>query len=84
MRAEERVAMFLVNMSKRFTARGYSGVHFRLPMTRYEIGNYLGLKLETVSRVFSRMDDIELIAINGKEIEIKNLVQLQQRIGAGA
>jgi CRP/FNR family transcriptional regulator len=84
MRAEERVAMFLLNISKRFTARGYSGVRFRLPMTRYEIGNYLGLKLETVSRVFSRLDDIELIAINGKEIEIKNLAQLQQRIGAGA
>jgi CRP/FNR family transcriptional regulator len=81
MRAEERIAMFLLNMSKRFAARGYSGVHFRLPMTRYEIGNYLGLKLETVSRGFSHLDDIQVIAINGKDIEIKNLAQLQQRIG---
>jgi CRP/FNR family transcriptional regulator, anaerobic regulatory protein len=80
MHAEERVAIFLLNLSKRFTARGYSGLRFRLPMSRQEIGNYLGLKLETVSRVFSRFHDIQLIAISGKEIEIKSIVQLQQII----
>lgn len=80
MRAEQRISLFLLNLSKRFAARGYSDVHFSLPMTRHEIGNYLGLSLETVSRVFSRLDDIQLIAINGRDIEIRNLTQLQQRI----
>ena len=54
MRAEERLAAFLLNMSQRFTARGFSPSEFHLRMTRDEIGSYLGLKLETVSRAFSR------------------------------
>ena len=53
MRAEERLAAFLLNLSQRFTARGYSAAEFHLRMTREEIGSYLGLKLETVSRAFS-------------------------------
>ncbi|HEX5803337.1 MAG TPA: cyclic nucleotide-binding domain-containing protein, partial [Azospira sp.] len=53
MRAEERLAAFLLNLSQRFTARGYSPAEFYLRMTREEIGSYLGLKLETVSRAFS-------------------------------
>ena len=50
MRAEERLAAFLLNLSQRFVARGYSPSEFHLRMTREEIGSYLGLKLETVSR----------------------------------
>ena len=50
MSAEERLAAFLINLSRRFTARGYSSSDFYLRMTREEIGSYLGLKLETVSR----------------------------------
>ena len=61
MRAEERLAAFLLNLSQRFSARGYSGTDFHLRMTREEIGSYLGLKLETVSRVFSRFQDDGLI-----------------------
>jgi CRP/FNR family transcriptional regulator len=57
MRAEERLAAFLLNLSQRFTARGYSPAEFHLRMTREEIGSYLGLKLETVSRAFSRFQD---------------------------
>jgi CRP/FNR family transcriptional regulator len=57
MRAEERLAAFLLNLSQRFTARGYSPTEFHLRMTREEIGSYLGLKLETVSRAFSRFQD---------------------------
>ena len=53
MRAEERLAAFLLNLSQRFTARGFSHAEFYLRMTREEIGSYLGLKLETVSRAFS-------------------------------
>ena len=57
MRAEERLAAFLLNMSQRFTSRGYSAAEFHLRMTREEIGSYLGLKLETVSRAFSRFQE---------------------------
>ena len=56
MRAEERLAAFLLNLSQRFVARGYSSTQFLLRMTREEIGSYLGLKLETVSRAFSRFE----------------------------
>ncbi len=81
MQVEERVAVFLVNLSMRFSARGCSGTHFRLPMSRHEIASYLGMKMETVSREFSRLNNIQLIATNGKDIEIKNLPQLQRMIG---
>lgn len=81
MRAEERVAIFLLNLSKRFSARGYSGTHFRLPMTRQDIASYLGLTMETVSRVFSHFNNIQLIAVNSKDVEIKSLVHLQQIVG---
>jgi len=81
MRAEERVATFLLSLSRRFSARGYSGTHFRLPMTRQDIGSYLGLQIETVSRVLSRFSYNELIAIDVKDIEIKSLSRLQQIIG---
>ncbi len=82
MSAEERVIIFLLNISKRFSTRGFSGTYFRLPMTRRDIGSYLGLKLETVSRVFSHLNNIHLISINHKSIEIKSIPKLQQRIGS--
>jgi CRP/FNR family transcriptional regulator len=78
MRAEERVAMFLLNLSRRFVLRGRSGTRFRMPMTRREIGNYLGLQLETVSRAFSQLANAQLIAVDNKEIEIKSVERLQQ------
>jgi CRP/FNR family transcriptional regulator len=81
MRAHERVAVFLLNLSKRFSARGYSAVRFKLPMSRQDIGSYLGLKLETVSREFSHLNDIGIIAINNKNVEIRSLARLQQEIG---
>jgi CRP/FNR family transcriptional regulator len=70
MRAEERLAAFLLNLSQRFVARGYSPAEFHLRMTREEIGSYLGLKLETVSRVFSRFQDAGLVAVQQKHIRI--------------
>ena len=54
--ADERIATFLVNLSARFRARGFSPNQFRLSMSRNEIGNYLGLAVETVSRVFTVID----------------------------
>ena len=83
MRVEERIAVFLLNLSRRFSARGYSGTHFRLPMTRQEIASHLGLTLETVSRAFSHFNNIQLTAINGKDVEIRSLARLQQLLNPG-
>ncbi|SFB35683.1 fumarate/nitrate reduction transcriptional regulator Fnr [Azotobacter beijerinckii] len=74
--ADERIATFLINLSSRFRARGFSANHFRLAMSRNEIGNYLGLAVETVSRVFSRFQQNELIAAEGKEVTIINPIEL--------
>jgi CRP/FNR family transcriptional regulator, anaerobic regulatory protein len=78
MRAEERLAAFLLNLSQRFTARGYSPTEFNLRMTRNEIGSYLGLKLETVSRAFSRFQDEGLIEVHQKHIQIRNAAGLKK------
>ena len=86
MRAEERLAAFLLNMSQRFTARGFSSAEFHLRMTREEIGSYLGLKLETVSRAFSHFQDEGLITVRQKHIRIldsdglKKLIQHQASV----
>ena len=68
MRAEERLAVFLLNLSKRFARRGWSAVDFHLRMTREEIGSYLGLKLETVSRLFSKFQDDGVLSVNQKHV----------------
>jgi CRP/FNR family transcriptional regulator len=73
MRAEERVAAFLLNLSQRLSARGYSPLEFHLRMTREEIGSYLGLKLETVSRVFSKFHADELIEVEQKYVRLRNI-----------
>jgi len=77
MRAEERLSTFLLNLSQRFTARGFSPAEFNLRMTREEIGSYLGLKLETVSRSFSRFQEEGLIAVQQKHIRILNIPGLK-------
>lgn len=78
MRAEERLAAFLLNLSQRFTARGYSPAEFYLRMTREEIGSYLGLKFETVSRAFSRFQDEGLVAVQQKHIRILDIASLKR------
>jgi CRP/FNR family transcriptional regulator len=70
MTAEQRVATFLLNLSRRFKARGFSAAEFHLRMTREEIGCYLGMKLETVSRMFSKFQRERLVDANGKTIRI--------------
>lgn len=77
MRAEERLAAFLLNLSQRFTARGFSPAEFYLRMTREEIGSYLGLKLETVSRAFSRFQEEGLISVQQKHIRILDIPGLK-------
>ncbi len=74
--AEQRVATFLYKLSDRFKQRGYSATLFRLSMSRNEIGNYLGLAVETVSRIFTRFQKQQLIKVEGKEIEILSLEEL--------
>lgn len=73
MRAEERLAAFLLNLSQRFSARGYSATEFHLRMTRDEIGSYLGLKLETVSRALSHFQETGLIGVQQKHIRILDI-----------
>ena len=84
MRAEERLAAFLLNLSQRFAARGYSPTAFQLRMTRQEIGNYLGLKLETVSRTLSYFQEAGLIKIRNKAVEILDLPRLKAFFGRTA
>lgn len=72
MHAEERLAAFLLSLSQRYEQRGYSRAEFVLRMTRAEIGSYLGLKLETVSRVLSRFSHDGLIDVNQKHVRIFN------------
>lgn len=81
MRAEERLAAFLLNLSQRFAARGFSPTVFRLRMSRQEIGSYLGLKLETVSRAFSHFQDTGLINVKTRSVELLDLKGLRAIVG---
>lgn len=83
MNAEERVASFLINLSQRFVARGLSAVEFHLRMTRGDIGSYLGLSLETVSRAFSRFHTERLIDVDQRHVWILDMAGLK-RIAAAA
>jgi CRP/FNR family transcriptional regulator, anaerobic regulatory protein len=77
MRAEERLATFLLNLSKRFMRRGFSASDFHLRMTREEMGSYLGLKLETVSRLFSAFQKDGLIDVQQKHVRIVSIAGLE-------
>ncbi|HEX7270897.1 MAG TPA: helix-turn-helix domain-containing protein [Casimicrobiaceae bacterium] len=81
MRAEERVATFLLNLSTRFAARGYAGAEFNLRMTREEIGSYLGLKLETVSRILSKFQEAGLIATRNRYVRLLDKMGLAELAG---
>lgn len=77
MKASERIASFLLNISKRLYIRGFSQNEFILRMSREEIGSYLGIKLETVSRVFSKLHQDGIIFVNHKYIKILKPLELQ-------
>lgn len=81
MSAEQRVAYFLLGLSEQLASRGYSSTKFNLRLSRMEIGSYLGLKLETVSRVFSRFNRERLVAVNYRYTEIRNPGGLRQLTG---
>ena len=78
MRAEQRLAVFLTNLSKRFVRRGYSSCDFHLRMTREDIGSYLGLKLETVSRLFSQFQKGGLIEVEQKHVRILDIAGVER------
>jgi CRP/FNR family transcriptional regulator len=82
MNAEERLAVFLLNLSQRFKARGYSPVEFHLRMSRAEIGSYLGMKLETVSRTFSAFQQQGLLEVDRRHIRIVDLDALRRAFEA--
>jgi len=81
MRSEQRLAAFLLNLSQRYAALGYSSTEFVLRMSREEIGNYLGLTLETASRLFSRFAREGLIRINQREVRLLDIPALKQLLG---
>ena len=70
MRAEERLAAFLLNLVQRLHARGFSQSELILRMTREEIGSYLGLKLETVSRTFSKFVEDGIVEVKQRHVRI--------------
>ena len=81
MTADERLAVFLLNLAQRFAARGCSPSEFRLRMTREEIGSYLGLTLETISRTLSKFQQEGLLVVQQKSIRILDSGGLQQVLG---
>jgi len=81
MTAEQRLAAFLLSLSRRYQRLGYAGDRFVLRMTREEIGNYLGLTLETVSRLLSRFQREELVVVHQRDIEIRNSDRLREMVG---
>jgi CRP/FNR family transcriptional regulator len=80
MRSEQRLATFLLNLSARSVRRGYSSCDFHLRMTREEIGSYLGLKLETVSRLFSQFHDAGMIDVDHRHVRILDVQGLQRML----
>src|SRR5262245_5681632 len=82
MRAEERLAAFLLNLAQRLKARGFSSSSLILRMTREEIGTYLGLKLETVSRCFSKFHDDGVLEVRARQIRILDHEALRKLVNA--
>ncbi|MBE0439134.1 MAG: fumarate/nitrate reduction transcriptional regulator Fnr [Gammaproteobacteria bacterium] len=79
--ADEKIATFLLSLSKRFHDRGFSATEFQLTMSRSDIANHLGLAVETVSRVMSRFQEDGLIEINGKAISLLNTTAINVMCG---
>ena len=75
--AEERLAAFLISLSGRFKRRGFSASDFYLSMSRHEIGNYLGLAVETISRLFTRFQDEGLMNVERKHIQLLDIDRLR-------
>lgn len=81
MRSEERLANFLLNLAQRYALRGYSGQEFNLRMGREDIGSYLGMQIETVSRLFSRLTETGILQINLRHVKILDVEGLNEIAG---
>jgi CRP/FNR family transcriptional regulator len=81
MTAEQRLAAFLLGLSRRYKRLGYAADRFLLRMTREDIGNYLGLTLETISRLMSRFQRDGLITAQQREIEFRDTARLTEIVG---
>lgn len=80
--AEERLAALLVSLSERYRLRGFSATEFHLSMSRNDIGNYLGLAVETVSRLFTRFQSDGLLEVHRKHVHIRDLERLRAMANA--
>ena len=78
--ADERLASFLLSLSTRYKSRHLSGTEFNLPMSRQDIGNYLGLAIETVSRLFAAFQKDKLLTVNRRQIVLVDLPRLQAMV----
>ncbi|MEK7796331.1 MAG: helix-turn-helix domain-containing protein, partial [Pseudomonadota bacterium] len=81
MSAEERLASCLLSFSRRHERLGKSATAFKLSMSRQDLGDYLGLALETVSRLFSRFQEEKLIEIQGRQVNLLNSDRLHAIAG---
>lgn len=75
--SDQRVAAFLIGMSRRLSARGFSATRFQLTMARTDIANYLRLAPETVSRVLRRMQNVGLLVVDRREVELLDLGRIE-------
>jgi CRP/FNR family transcriptional regulator len=78
--AEERLASFLLSLSSRYHQRGLSATEFNLPMSRQDIGNYLGLAIETVSRLFAQFQEKEVVRVNRRKVVITDLARIKAMV----
>ena len=76
--AEERLAAFLLSLSKRFSERGFSAIEFNLSMSRHDISNFLGVAVETISRQFSNFDKAGILQIRHRNVKILDMKKLEQ------
>lgn len=79
--AEARMATFLLNLSTRFKRRGFSTTQFNLTMSRHDIANYLGLAVETVSRIMTHMQDAGIINVDRRFVSIEDMAALRKLAG---
>jgi CRP/FNR family transcriptional regulator len=80
--AEERLASFLLSLSSRYEERGLSATSFNLSMSRQDIGNYLGLAIETVSRLFAHLQEEKILVVSRRQITILDLDRLKSMVEA--
>ncbi|WVD68690.1 fumarate/nitrate reduction transcriptional regulator Fnr [Orbus wheelerorum] len=74
--AEEKLASFIYSLYSRYAQRGHTSLNIKLSMSRSDIANYLGITIETVSRILTRMQETEILSVKGKYISIKNISAL--------